>query len=475
MNKYIYIFVYLLRILIICTFVPFSCIADQNEFFHFKEYCKIINNKNNFYYDGIAAIVNQDVITFYDLYYEINKNKTSNNYKLYLDKLINNILIKQQAELLNINVSRQELTDVIKNIASNNNVNVCDFKMEIERNGISWKDFEYDLNNQILQSKLRNLMSERITITDFEINEFLMDYEILKKMRKNKISNDHSAIFYKLSQIFIKIPENASNEKIDILYKKAQDILLNLKEGTSFEELAMNNLEYIEKFNDYVLGTKPLNDWPDLFIENIYNLNPGDYTNIIRSDNGFHIIMVVDKFINYDNNSKIINNNFYSYSDLREGDFFLDESALIDHEIHIKHIFMKINDITDIDSIYEKLTSCRDKILSNQLTFEEAALIYSEDAVTSSLGGDLGWLNKKQLFDMFKINISDIDTNDISEIIETQQGLHIIKYCEDRMKDISLEKNKIKTFNFLLNQRLDAIFEDWLDDIKGKSYINIRL
>ncbi|MFZ1080921.1 MAG: peptidylprolyl isomerase, partial [Candidatus Kryptoniota bacterium] len=70
--------------------------------------------------------------------------------------------------------------------------------------------------------------------------------------------------------------------------------------------------------------------------------------------------------------------------------------------------------------------------LRNGADFAEFAKKYSQDPGSASSGGDLGWANRGQFVLEFEHAVYALKPGEISDIVETQFGLHIIQLVERR-------------------------------------------
>jgi parvulin-like peptidyl-prolyl isomerase len=98
--------------------------------------------------------------------------------------------------------------------------------------------------------------------------------------------------------------------------------------------------------------------------------------------------------------------------------------------------------------IRAQLTELRNKILANQLDFAEAAKQYSH-GTTKDVGGDLDWFPHIRLKGMMLLPESVMETafslqpGQVSEVIESEAGLHLIKVT-DRKAGQPSDFSKIK-------------------------------
>ncbi len=101
-------------------------------------------------------------------------------------------------------------------------------------------------------------------------------------------------------------------------------------------------------------------------------------------------------------------------------------------KVHVAHILLRTNRNMDESQIQVKRTTMQEAYSKLQAgeDFTEVAKNYSEDAVSSKKGGDLGWLIEGSIHKNFSDAAFSLKADDISEIIETPYGLHVIKVLE---------------------------------------------
>ena len=108
-----------------------------------------------------------------------------------------------------------------------------------------------------------------------------------------------------------------------------------------------------------------------------------------------------------------------------------------------------------IESIMEKIENGED--------FEKLAFEYSDDIATGENGGDLGYISVGQMVKEFEEAAFALEVDEISIIIETVYGYHIIKaidFQEEYIKDIEEVENTIS--EYLLNQLKTTKWEDFI-------------
>ena len=87
--------------------------------------------------------------------------------------------------------------------------------------------------------------------------------------------------------------------------------------------------------------------------------------------------------------------------------------------------------------IRKKLISFRDRI-NNGEDFKVLATLYSDDTESAKNGGELGFVNRGDLVPEFESAAFALKGNEISEVIETKFGYHIIQLIDRRGESINV-------------------------------------
>lgn len=104
-----------------------------------------------------------------------------------------------------------------------------------------------------------------------------------------------------------------------------------------------------------------------------------------------------------------------------------------DEAVKLAHIMLEVRaSQATLDSARTKAAMIKE-LLDNGADFAELAVQYSEDPSAES-GGDLGYFGRGDLFEEFEKAAFTLDIGQISDIVQTKIGYHIIK-CEDKLAD----------------------------------------
>lgn len=144
--------------------------------------------------------------------------------------------------------------------------------------------------------------------------------------------------------------------------------------------------------------------------------------------------------------SEIINNVTVTPSEVK--DFFnqipQDSLPYFSSEVEVGEIVYKpkVNGDERAKAI-EKLENIREQIINGEATFEEMAARFGDDG-SARVGGDLGWSKRGNFVPEFEAAAYKLEKDEISEVIETQFGFHIIQMLERRGNSIHVRHILVK-------------------------------
>ncbi len=117
-------------------------------------------------------------------------------------------------------------------------------------------------------------------------------------------------------------------------------------------------------------------------------------------------------------------------------DRFKDSLPKVPEELELYHIF-KIPRVSETskNAARAKLQRILDSIKAGG-DFADFARRYSEDAATAASGGDLGFVRRGEFFKEFEEAVFSLRVDEVSGIVETPVGLHIIQLVERRGEQV---------------------------------------
>ena len=357
--------------------------------------------------------------------------------KLSLDQLITEKLVAEYGLMQGISISEEQLNNVMNNIAKNNNFSNEELIKEIEKDGSSYSDFRDDIRMQLLFDQVKKrIISVSIKISEFEIDNFI---ELQKERTPTK---------YNYSHIFIEnIKNNFDDVEVEETKNKLKKVMKQLKEN-NFDKVAMEYSDGPMAENGGLIGSKIIDEIPDIFVESLKSMNEGDISKTIKSSGGYHFIK------------------------LNQIEEFEMESIIV-RQSKVKQILLKKNQIVSEDDIYKKLANIRNLIIEG-MSFSEAAEKYSEDNSAANKG-DLGWLNPGDTIPEFEREMDNLELNEISEPFKTALGWHLIQLNDRREKDLSSESLRQRVKESLLKQKTEIRFNDWVKSLREGAHVEIWL
>jgi len=357
--------------------------------------------------------------------------------KLSLDQLITEKLVIEYALMQGININDERLNNVINNIAKSNNISIEELINEVERDGSSFSDFRESIRIQLIFDQVKKrIITANVKISEFEIDNFV---ELQKEKTPTK---------YNYSHIFIEnIRDGTDNIDIEITKNKLNTVIKQLKEN-NFDEVAVDYSDGPMAEKGGLMGSKTIDEIPDIFIESLKSMDIGETSQPIESSGGYHLIKL---------------------NKIQEFEI----ETIVVRQSKAKQILLKKNQIISEGEIEKKLLNIRNLIVEG-MPFSEAAEKYSEDGSAANQG-DLGWLNPGDTIPEFEKEMDNLKIDEISQPVKTALGWHLIQVNERREKDLSSESLRQRVKEGLLKQKTEIRFKDWVKTLREGAHIEIWL
>ncbi|KAF0221539.1 MAG: peptidyl-prolyl cis-trans isomerase [Geobacteraceae bacterium] len=107
---------------------------------------------------------------------------------------------------------------------------------------------------------------------------------------------------------------------------------------------------------------------------------------------------------------------------------------------------------------------------------EDFAKLAKENSTcpSSAQGGDLGSFGKGQMVPPFEKAAFALKQGEVSDVVETQFGYHIIKLTEKKdAETIKLDETKDRIKDYLKNQKVQKAVADYITELKGKMKVEM--
>ena len=327
-------------------------------------------------------------------------------------------------------------------MAEQQKMSLQQFRNQIEREGTPYASFREEIRDDIMMQRIREReVDSKILITESEVDNYLA-VEASTKVGKQELN---------LAHILIRIPENATADQIALRRNRAEEVLQKLRDGGDFAKLAVTYSDSAEALKGGDLGWREQDRLPQLFLDAVGKIKPGQYTDIIRSPNGFHIVKL--------NGQRAAND--------------VKQDAAVVQQTHVRHILMKANQIISEADVLKKMQDMKQQIVSKSATFEDLAKANSTDG-SAAKGGDLGWIYPGDTVPEFEQAMNKLAINEVSDPVKSPFGYHLIQVLERKTEDQSNDRQRLAARNALRERKADEALQDWLRELRDRTYVEYR-
>lgn len=397
--------------------------------------------------DRVVAIVNDDIISLSqveDRYQLVLRQFAANNIrevpsrKTIIDQIMELLIVEsiqlQEAMIRGFLVSEEEVTQIIRGMARESNLDIEQFRERLQSEGISYAEFREDVHRQSVIQKVQSaVVNRRIFITEQDVKEFRMSFDPL--------ATDQ----YRIGHILIPISEEVQTADTQSKQRRANDIVKQLRDGADFAIMAVNESAASTALEGGDLGWRESQDVPSLFAETVVGMEVGDISDPIVNDRGFHIIKLIDK---------------------RGSSGSKGEQTLV------RHILIQPNAIkTDLQAKRE-IEGIRQRILDGE-DFETLAQEFSDDPGSARNGGKLEWTDGEALDPQFVEEMHATDIDEVSEVFASQFGWHILEVLDRRVVDLTEENLNNLALRALHSRQFEEALQDWLQEIREEAFVKI--
>ena len=400
--------------------------------------------------DAIVAVVNDDVITQSELDARINRfNNDVSNSRLnqspatqppadqiretVLRTMVEELVQVQLAEQIGITVSDSEVDQAIQDIATRNQVNLTQLQQKMQADGLDFNAFQQEIRTRLLITRLiRARLSRQVSISEFEIEEQLRLQQSAGKEQE-----------YRVSHILLKIPADAPSQQVAQIQAKASRLSDLLSKGGNFALLARDNSAAGDAARGGDLGWKTEDQLPEVFVENLKNMQVGEVSGVIRSPAAFHILKL---------------------QAVRGGVKLVEKRR-------VQHILVRARSELERQQAAVRLNQLREEIIAGA-AFEQFARDLSDDPGSATKGGDLGWVVRGQTVPNFEKAVFSLPVNQLSQPVQSQFGVHLIKVTEVTTDDASEEQRRAQAYDQLLRRKITQRYPAWLSDLVSNAYVS---
>ncbi|WP_097459065.1 peptidylprolyl isomerase [Mangrovitalea sediminis] len=357
--------------------------------------------------------------------------------KRVLDQLILDRIQLQMAEQAGLRVSDNELNDTMQNIAKRNGYTLDQFQQALASEGLTYKEAREQIRQEMLISRIeQRKVDPRVRITDREVQTYLT----------SQAGKQHTGEQYLIGHILISVNDFNNADQVAKAKQKAEDLLAQLKKGADFKQMAVANSDGSNALNGGVLGWRTQEQLPSLIAGVVPNMKVGDVSGLLQSPSGFHIIKLLDT---------------------RGGKQHIVE------QYKVRHILIKPSEILTDAEAHQKIEDIYQRIKKGA-SFADLARQYSDDPVSGSDGGELGWVSPGEMVPEFEKVMDATPVGQLSKPFHSQFGWHILEVEATRKKDIGQQLQENEAHQILFRRKYEVELQNWLHEIRSEAFVEFK-
>lgn len=403
----------------------------------------------------IAAYVNKRIITDNEVNKQLNqtiinlrqKGIPPGNIQDLRGKVLDQLILQQiQLDLAargGLKTTDSEINDAIALTEKAQGISDDQMRAKLASQNVSYQEFRQQISDQITMEKLKQReVDGRVSVNEDEVNRVLNS-----ETYKNRID-------YRLSDIIIGIPEQATQDVVSQKQAIADSVYNQLKGGASFEQMSIKYSTAPNALTGGDLGWKSNTSLPPMILNQLTPLKTGDVTQVIKLPVGFFIFKLTG--IKQHGTPQIV------------------------RQYHVRHILIKVNELTSDEEAHQKIISIRDQLMKDtgnpqkeSADFIKLAKEYSDD--TSSIkGGDIGWVTKGDTVPQFEQAMLTTPIGQISQPIRSPFGWHILQVMETRDSNLANDREKAEIRQDLRNTKAEMLYAEWMRNLREMAYVKIN-
>lgn len=411
----------------------------------------ITNNAQAKLLDRIIAVVENDVIMESELRQRVGvliKQFEGNPEALppkdvLLDQVLQRLIVErlqlQLAEQRGIQVDELSLDQTMRNLAKRNRMTLEQFRQTLLKQNLDYLAYRNQVRNEMMVEQLRRrTVDSRIEISENEVEE------LVTKSNKDLLKKEYE---YHVAHILIAVPETPKPGQIEKAQHRASLVFDRAKSGNNFAKLAIAASDAQDALQGGDLGWRNTTQLPEVFVQQIEQMNAGDISRIGQSAAGYHIFKVLDR---------------------REI-----ENTMVD-QVLSRHILIRTNALMTDEASERKLRELKSRIEQGD-AFEDLAKAHSEDTGSAINGGNLDWSVTSNFVPKFKEVADNLEPNTISEPFKSRFGWHILEILDKREHDNSDAAMRAEAREQIRQRKIEEETELWLRQLRDESYIENRL
>jgi len=391
---------------------------------------------------GIAAVVNDDVISMYDLYARMKLvlssleiQDSSEVHKEWTPQIIRSLVDErlklQEAKKQKVSIGKSRIEKAVRFLEKQSGVEEGKFKEYLALKGVNFSTLETQIRADMMWREL----IERRLLPLINVGKEEID-EVIGRMQQNKGKPE-----YLVAEIFLQVDTPDEEKRVKAT---AEKLMGHLEEGRSFQQLAHQFSSSASAATGGDIGWVLPGDLDEEVEKALASMVTNQVVGPIRSLTGFHILGLRGKRIS---------------------------GSQGDVSIELRQIFQPLPPGASENEI--EIVTKRVAKLSKGLSGCKAMAALTDDS-GASLSNDLGMIEISDLPDNVQKVVRKIKIGKPSEPVVAGGGIMILMVCSrTEPKSTIPEHNQIA--DQIESQRLDLMARRYLRNLRRAAHIDIRV
>jgi peptidyl-prolyl cis-trans isomerase SurA len=391
----------------------------------------------------IAAVVNEDVISAYDLDQRVKMvmvtgrvpDTPENRRRLTVQVLRNMIdeqLQLQEAKRLNIRITKEEVDKLLVKLNAQNDLAPGTLESVLARAGVNAGALRAKLRADDAWGKIiRERLAQQVLISDEEVDEELKRLKAVQHLPRHHVA-----------EIFLPV-DNPDNEKQ--VYDLAEKLLQQIRDGADFGALAREFSQSASAAVGGDLGWVTKGQLDPQIDNALGSMSKGQVGGPVHTLAGYHILLLIDRIV----------------PSAGGGDVSLDYTQLV----------LPLDRNASADDV-RKETAHAQQIRATVQSCEDLRAAAAEMKAPKS--GDVKNARLKDLPPVIREPITRLEVGETSEPVRVAEGLMIATLCARQGDDPNALPTRQQIQQRLGNDRFNLLIQRYMRDLRQTAFVDIR-
>jgi peptidyl-prolyl cis-trans isomerase SurA len=396
----------------------------------------------------IAAVVNDEVISVYDLVSRLRMTLLSSNLPdtpdarkkveaQVLRALVDEKLQLQEAKKQNVVATDDEINNALGQIEKQNNMQPGQLNQFLKERGIDRGSLINQVTASVVWAKLvRRKAAETTEISDDEVDE------AMKRLKEH--ANEPQS---RIAEIFLAVDNPSQDGEVRALAEKLTE---QMKQGARFSAIAQQFSQSATAAVGGDMGWMRPDQLPPELAKAVEPLKAGELSPPVRTNGGYYLLLVLDR---------------------RNGPAGSGQTADIVYDV-VQVVFPLPPNATDMMKrqaaeqamgVKAAAKNCADFL---RLGKEKAPQFSSEGQVTAS-----------NITPQMRDLLSKMSPNEATQPILQRNGIGVVMLCSKKAQEAqkSADPTREEVFDSLLRQKLDTVSRQYMRDLRRQAYVDVRM